>query len=217
MLVELSCGNMCHGYRAWTLCLSVAIMAQRVGGAPQRVCAMRLHNKTQLSSGVHGGCIRIFIALFLLVTVSGLITHFTGVAERASEETSTQSAPFRELTANPSCLYEYLGTQAYANMAAEPSAPWVSRKHTSTEYPCGPGDMRMRTISEEMDDDLEMIERSAQTARPPLENLTSAQPAMGTTSVMREVVVDPRLLTKPGDCHSERGTLWRLWRSKMEG
>ena len=75
----------------------------------------------------------------------------------------------------------------------------------------------MRTISEEMDDDLEMIERSAQRARPPLENLTSAQPAVGTTSVMREVVVDPRLLTKPGDCPNERGTLWRLWRSKMEG
>ena len=144
--------NVCRGYRAWTLCLSVAIMAQRVGGAPQRVRAMRLHNKTQLSSVVHGACIRIFLALFLLVTVSGLITHFTGVAERASEETSKHRAPFRCLTANPSCLYEYLGPPGYANMAAEPSTPWVSRKRTSTEYPCGPGDMRMRTISEEMDD-----------------------------------------------------------------
>ena len=61
------------------------------------------------------------------------------------------------------------------------------------------------------------MKRSAQTVRPPHENLTSAQPAVETTGVMKEVVVDPRLLTKPGDCPSERGTLWRLWRSKMEG
>ncbi len=34
---------------------------------------------------------------------------------------------------------------------------------------------------------------------------------------MREVIVDPRLLTTPGNCPSERGTTWCLWRSKMEG
>ena len=36
-------------------------------------------------------------------------------------------------------------------------------------------------------------------------------------AMQREVALDPRLLTKPGECPTERGTTWRLWRTKLEG
>ena len=95
-----------------------------------------------------------------------------------------------------------------------------------------------KTVSEQMDDDLEAISGSAAAAatRKRAEAQAPTDPAHGPTmgpapsrppglagahpqrvGALRDVVVDPRLLTKPNECPTERGTTWRLWRTKLEG
>ena len=98
-----------------------------------------------------------------------------------------------------------------ANMAAE---PWIPSRGPLETIPEGPG-KRQKTISEQMDEDLEMINNSVASAAGATSVVNERPPAIRRT--MREVTLDPRLLTKPGECPSERGTTWRLWRTKMEG
>ena len=77
-----------------------------------------------------------------------------------------------------------------------------------------------------MDEDLERMAQSAaavSSATQPLAaeaaNATSMmmRPPATRHAIQREVVLDPRLLTKPGECPTERGAAWRLWRTKLEG
>ena len=106
------------------------------------------------------------------------------------------------------------------NMAAE---PWLPTR--SLEVPDHDSGKRQKTVSEQMDEDLERMEQSAATASSARQ--PSAAEAANATSTMRqpatrhamqrEVALDPRLLTKPGECPTERGTTWKLWRTKLEG
>ena len=124
-------------------------------------------------------------------------------------------------------------------MAAEPS---VGRRRRladgSWQDPAS-----MQTISEEMDADLAMDENGGGTAAaavaasaqvegassaasagvaensetPTQQRATRIVAQRGAMNANNDVVVDPRLLSKPGSCPSERGASWRLWRTKFEG
>ena len=99
----------------------------------------------------------------------------------------------------------------------------------------------MQTILEEMDADLAaMDDTGAAAAAATQVEMASAAAAGEATAVdssetpgqlrvrplaqrvamqanASDVVIDPRLLSKPGSCPTEHGASWRLWRTKLEG
>jgi hypothetical protein len=122
-------------------------------------------------------------------------------------------------------------------MAAEPAT--TRRRVRSDGSWEDVGEEHLRSISEEMDADLEAIHRSAAAAATTATASAAAATSPHSAGVaqghaaglaqglaasrrvaqvaVRDVSIDPRLLTKPGMCPTERGTTWRLWRTKLEG
>ena len=102
----------------------------------------------------------------------------------------------------------------------------------------GEGD-HLPSISEEMDADLEAIHMSAAAAATASAAASGAATSPHSAGVaqghaaglaqglaasrrvaqvaVRDVSIDPRLLTKPGMCPTERGTTRRVWITKSEG
>ena len=122
-------------------------------------------------------------------------------------------------------------------MAAEPAT--TRRRVRSDGSWEDVGEEHLRSISVEMDADLEAIHRSAAAAATTATASAAAATSPHSAGVaqghaaglaqglaasrrvaqvaVRDVSIDPRLLTKPGMCPTERGTTWRLWRTKLEG